>query len=179
MVNRQCDHETPTDVGPVGRADDGVADDALGGHVARPDEAHVTGSDALRVAEREDGKRVSHDGHAIALEVVGRVASDLGKARGGGGKCLGARRPGHAANVHAARALGGLDGLDFHRAAADAKRKARVVQWLAHGVDGRQPLGALERDGAGVLAKVVGLGGAKELIAVLEQELVEFGVKVI
>lgn len=179
VVNYQRDHEAAAHVGPVGRADDGVADDALGGHVARAHEAHVAGSGALHVAECVDGQRVAHDGHAVAREVGGRVARDLGEARGGGRKRLDARRPDHAANVLATRTLGGLHGVDLHGAAVDAQRKARVVDGLARGVDGRQPLGALERDGAGVLAEVVGLGGAEKLVAVLEQELVELGVEIV
>lgn len=44
---------------------------------------------------------------------------------------------------------------------------------LAHRVDRREALCALERDGARVLAQVVRLDGPKKLSAVLEQELVK------
>lgn len=179
VVQGHGDHEASTHVGPVGGADDGVVDHALGRHVARAHEAHVAGARAARVAEREDGHGVAHDGHACALEVRRRVARDLGEARGRGRQSLGARRPRDATHVRAARALRRLHGLDLHGAAVDAQGQARVVDGVPEGVEGRQPLGPLERDGAGVLEDKVALGRAEDLRGVVHDELVELLVKVV
>lgn len=58
-----------------------MEDEAVLSHVARSHKANMSGALALQVTEREDGKRVAHDGHAVAGEVVGGVARDLREAR--------------------------------------------------------------------------------------------------
>lgn len=179
MLGGQRDHEAAADVGPVGGPEKKVVDDDVAAHIARPDEAHVARARATAEGEARWQVRqcVAHDGHALALEVGGRVACDHGEARGLGWKRRGAGGPYGALDVGAARAVGGDHGLDLHRAAVDAKLEAAIVKRLAAGVNRREALRALERDGAWVLFKVLALGRAKELDAVLDKEAVELGVE--
>jgi len=174
-VENQRDGGASPHARPVGRADERVAQHAVLAHVARADVAHArVSNDKLRLVL--DGRGGAHDERAAGR---GARAHDDGEARGVCRKRLGGEVPDDLRDVAARGALLGLNRLDLACAAVDAQRGVGVVDGVALRVKRRERLGALERDGGGVLLDVIRLGGSEELGAVGDEEVVKLLVEAV
>jgi len=181
VLENERDGRAAVHAGPIGRADAGVVDENLGGHVARSDEAaleHVLGGeDACREATRAAKGVAEGNDVRDARRAIGAASHDHGKLRRGRRKRGVARKPLDVADVLASAALLDVDVAHLAAASVHAKRQEGVVHRVALFVEGRQALGALEADGRRVLLEVLGLLRSEEVLAVRDEEAVKVAVK--